>query len=96
MREASIRFRVATAEKSRIENFARGNQLTVSDLLRCAAADVVRGEIAGEKLRRVCVDIRCSANRLLHVLNTPPIDVSILQQETANIREVAERLIQLR
>lgn len=94
MKDSSIRFRISEAEKGRIEDFSQRIGSPVSEILRRAAADVVRGEVPGNRLRRACADVRRSANRLLDVMNSTPIDARHLHGEVAALRTAAQELIQ--
>jgi hypothetical protein len=94
MKDSSIRFRISEVEKCRIEDCGRRIGSSVSEILRRAAADAVRGEVPGTKLRRACADVRRSANRLLDVMNSTPVDVRRVREEAATLRKAAQELMQ--
>lgn len=94
MQDSSIRFRISEADKGRIEDFSQRAGSSVSEILRRAAAEAVRGEVPGNQLRRACADVRRAANRLLDVMNSTPIDVRRLRAEASALRATAQELIQ--
>lgn len=94
MKDTSIRFRVSEAEKANIEDFGRTIGTSVSELLRQAAGDVLRGDVPGARQRQLCADVRRWANLLLEIMDTPPIDSSRFRVAVVSLHTAARELIQ--
>lgn len=68
----------------------------MSELLRRAAVDVLQGEFPGTRQRRVCVDVRHTANALLGLMDSKPIDIGKLRESANKLRNAAHELIECR
>ena len=94
MKDRSIRFRVSDRDKTRIEDFAQRTGSTVSEVLRQAAEDTMRGDVPGTDARRRWADVRRYSNSLLHVIDTRPINIPHLRAACSNLRKAAQQLVQ--
>jgi hypothetical protein len=89
MKTSSIRIRITEEDKARIAAFADRTNRSLSEILRTAAAAAIKGEVVGEKERRVCAKLRCSANSLLEITEARPVHVARLRAAVADLRVAA-------
>jgi|GEM_PF-3507401 len=94
MKEKSIRFRVSNDEKAKIEDFALLTGRPMSEILRLAVVDAMRGDVPGTEARRIWADVRRYSNALLHVIDTRPINILHLRAACTNLRNAAQQLVQ--
>lgn len=92
MKDRSIRFRVSNDEKTKIEEFAVRTGRPMSEILRVAVADAMRGDVPGTDARRRWADVRRYSNSLLHVIDTRPINIPHLRAACTNLRKAAQQL----
>jgi hypothetical protein len=94
MKDRSIRFRVSDADRTKIEDFAHRTGRTMSEILRMAVADTMRGDVPGKDARRTWADVRRHSNALMHVIDTRPINILHLRAACINLRNAAQQLVQ--
>jgi predicted DNA-binding protein len=93
MKNSVIKVRVAKADKERLEAFANDAGKTVSDILRSAIAETMRGRVAGYERRDNIARLRRSTNQMLQVLAGKPVDVPKLKDTAAQVRKDAGRVL---
>ncbi|MDW5315083.1 ribbon-helix-helix protein, CopG family [Rhizobium sp. PL01] len=93
MKTSSIRIRIAEEDKARIELFAERMNLSISEILRQAAASAVRGEVPGAKERRAATAVRRSSNHVLSILDTKPVELEYLRSAVADLRISVRELV---
>jgi hypothetical protein len=96
MKTSLIKIRIAEEDKAKIELFADRTRKSVSEVLRQAASSAIRGEVPGARERRACVAVRRSANHVLAILETRPIELDHLRSAVVELRASARELVQCR
>lgn len=64
----------------------------MSEILRIAVAEAVRGDVPGTDARRTWADVRRSSNYLLEIMDTRPINVPRLRAASIRLRDAAQAL----
>lgn len=93
MKSAFVKIRIAQADKDRLGVFADETGKTVSEILRRAIEDTMRGHIAGEQRRKAIARLRWSTNLMLAAFETRPIDVLRLSNVAAQVRSDASKVL---
>ena len=93
MKDSSIRFRISTAGKARLEETAANAGHSVSEILRRASEEIICGCIPGVKQRQACAHARAAANAVLDAMDAKPIEISILKARASMLRGAARELI---
>lgn len=96
MKTTSIRIRISESDKRKIETYANRLNKPVSEILRQAAAAAICGEIPGERARLASAAIRRSANQLLDILETKPVDVIRFRTALLDLRNAARAVVRSR
>jgi len=96
MKTTLIRFRVSDEEKSRISDFVHLTGTTMSETIRLAVTEAMRGDVPGTKARQASANIRQSSNQLLDVMENNPINVLHLRKACIRLRKAAQQLVQSR
>lgn len=94
MKDRSIRFRVSDEDKVKLEDFAQQTGRSMSDILRMAMADQMRGDVPGADTRRAWADVRRYSNAALHVMDARPVNTHHLRLACINLRNAAQHLVQ--
>lgn len=93
MKNAIVKIRISDIDKVRLEAFADETGETISQIIRRAIEETMRGQVAGRQRREGIAKLRRSANLMLDVFATRPIDVPKLQEIAAQVRKDASKVL---
>lgn len=93
MKNTSIRFRTTSEEKSKLENFSQNAGKSMSDILRFALAETMRGRVPGVEIKQAAVNVRRQSNHLLEIIDTNPINIAHLRVASKKLRDAAQKFV---
>jgi CRISPR/Cas system-associated exonuclease Cas4 (RecB family) len=93
MKNAVVKIRISAVDKQRLEQFADHTGKSVSEIIRRAIEETMRGQVAGHRRRESIAKLRRSTNLMLEAFATRPINVLKLQEIAAEVRKDASRVL---
>lgn len=92
-KSAIVKIRISHSDKARLERFADEAGKSVSEIVRSAIDEAIRGRVAGHQRREAIAKLRRSTNLMLRTFAGKPIDVASLKEIAAQVRKDAIKVL---
>lgn len=93
MMDALVKIRIPDGDKHRLKAFADQAETSISEVVRRAVNETLRGHVAGNQRRKDIASLRRSTNSMLQAFAEKPINVQKLQEIATTVRRDAVRVL---
>ncbi|WP_430439545.1 ribbon-helix-helix protein, CopG family [Shinella sp.] len=92
-KSAIVKIRISHSDKARLERFAEEAGKSISEIVRSAIDETIRGRVAGHQRREAIAKLRRSTNQMLDAFTGKPIDIPRLREIATEVRRDAVRVL---